>query len=65
MDKKINKYLGQHVFYNALVNMIAGIGIGILITYPFVGIHPMRWGIALIIIGLAGNMLPAMMQKGK
>lgn len=32
--------------------LIVGIGIGGLLTYPFFGSHPVKWGVALIVIGL-------------
>lgn len=31
---------------------IMGIGLGALLTYPIFGSHPVKWGIAFIIVGL-------------
>ncbi|MDO8577238.1 MAG: hypothetical protein Q7R82_02755 [Candidatus Daviesbacteria bacterium] len=56
--KQIEKYFSSHVRYNSLVHVIAGIGIGILITYPLAGVHPVRWGIALVAIGILGHLYP-------
>ncbi len=56
--KKITKYFQQHVYYNSGVHMLAGIGIGILITYPLVGSHPLRWGITLLLISLVAHFYP-------
>ncbi len=33
-------------------SFIIGIGVGALLTYPFFGTHPVKWGIALIAVGL-------------
>lgn len=33
-------------------SLIIGIGVGALLTYPFFGTHPVKWGLALIGIGI-------------
>lgn len=48
MYKKIQKY--------SLV--LVGMGIGILITYPLVVTHPVRWGVGLIVLGLLAHLYP-------
>ncbi|MCL4338880.1 hypothetical protein M1271_04275 [Patescibacteria group bacterium] len=45
------KYFEKHIDYNSFIHILGGIGIGVIITYPFIGIHPIRWG--LVFIGLA------------
>ncbi len=61
--QQIEKYFANHVRYNSLVHVIAGIGIGILITYPLIGAHPVRWGIALVAVGILGHLYPLMLKK--
>ena len=58
MEKKIEDYLKQHYLYFAIVHLIAGAGVGILITYPLIGQHPLRWGVGLIILGVLGIFYP-------
>lgn len=48
MFKKIKKY--------SLV--LVGMGIGILITYPLVVTHPVRWGALFIGLGLLAHLYP-------
>ncbi len=64
MLKNAEKYFRQHPMYNSTIHAIGGIGIGILITYPFVGAHPVRWGVALLILSLLGHLYPLTL-KGK
>ena len=61
--KKINQYFGSHVIYNSTIHVIAGIGIGILITYPLIGAHPVRWGAVFLIAGILGHLYP-LIHKG-
>lgn len=53
---KMEKYFSKHVYYGQAIHLVIGIGIGILITYPLVGEHPVRWGLALIALGLLGHL---------
>lgn len=64
MIEQIKKYLSKHPFYNGFVHLLVGIGIGILITYPYIGEHPLRWGVAFIIVGILGHLYP-LITKGK
>lgn len=61
--RDIEKYFSKHVHYNAIVHAIGGIGIGILIARPFAGVHPMRWGVALLVVALLGHLKPLLMKK--
>lgn len=63
MYKKIVSYLERHPVYNSSIHVIIGAGIGILITYPFVQTHPVRWGVALLVIGLLGHLYPLFIKK--
>ncbi len=49
------KYFGKYPNYNALIHVIGGIGIGFLLTYPLAGSHPIRWGVAFIILSIVGH----------
>lgn len=53
--KKILAFAKKNPVYVALVHAIGGIGIGILITYPLVGSHPVRWGLAFLALSLLGH----------
>lgn len=53
--KKAAAYFKKHPAYNSTIHAIEGIGIGILISSPVAGIHPIRWGIALLILSLLGH----------
>jgi len=52
--QKLTKYFSKHPGYNTAVTLLTGIGIGILLTYPFAGSHPVRWGSALVALGVVG-----------
>lgn len=56
--KKMEDYFKKHYNYNALVHTVLGVGIGILMTYPFVGEHPLRWGAAFVLAGVLGHLYP-------
>lgn len=62
--KVIKKYFKEHPTYNGFVHILIGIGIGALITYPYFGTHPLRWGVALIVLGLLGHLYPLAIKKG-
>ena len=62
--KRGEKYFRQHPALNALTHACGGIGIGILITYPFAGLHPVRWGVFFIVLSVLGH-LYAGTTKGK
>lgn len=64
MYKKIETYFKKHVYYNSAVHVLAGVGIGILLTYPLAGAHPVRWGGLFLAAGLLGHMYP-LLKKGK
>jgi len=61
--QKIQKYFGKHGHFNAVVHLVVGIGIGIFITYPFVGAHPLRWTIIFLGIGILGHLYPLVGEK--
>lgn len=58
MFKKIEKYFKSHPFYNSSVHLIGGMGLGIFITYPLVGEHPLRWAIVLLSVGILAHLYP-------
>ncbi len=63
MYKKAMKYMSAHPYYNSTIHVIIGVGLGILITYPLVGEHPIRWGIALVTLGVLGHLYTLMGKK--
>lgn len=52
--QKCKKYLSQHPHYNAVVHVLLGMGLGVLLTYPVVQEHPVRWAAAFIILAAFG-----------
>ncbi|OGG15897.1 hypothetical protein A3D78_06975 [Candidatus Gottesmanbacteria bacterium RIFCSPHIGHO2_02_FULL_39_14] len=61
--KKIRQYFSDHPDYNSAVHLIAGVGIGILLTYPLVGQHPIRWSVVLLVVALLGHLYPLAVKK--
>lgn len=61
--KEIEKYFAGHVRYNSTIHVLAGIGIGILITYPLIGAHPVRWGITFLALGILGHLYPLIQKR--
>ena len=61
--KEIEKYFASHVRYNSAIHVLAGIGIGILITYPLIGAHPIRWGLAFLGLGVLGHLYPLIQKR--
>lgn len=57
--KKIEKYLSKNTEFNSALHLIGGIGIGIIITYPLIGIHPVRWGLIFIGVAVIGHIWAA------
>lgn len=53
--KTMMKYYQKHVDFNGLTHLLLGIGVGMLLTYPVAGAHPVRVGLAFIIAGLCGH----------
>lgn len=63
MYKKLSSYFSKHIIFSSSVHVLIGLGLGILITYPFIGSHPLRWGTAILVIGLLGHLYPLMVKK--
>ncbi len=63
MSKKALKYLGAHPYYNSLIHILLGAGLGILVTYPLIGEHPVRWAAALVGLGILGHLYPLTLKK--
>ncbi|MFH0936765.1 MAG: hypothetical protein V1808_00520 [Candidatus Daviesbacteria bacterium] len=62
--KSANSYLKSHFSYALIVIILLGMGLGILITYPLVGSHPLRWGFGFLALGIAGYLYPLTIKKG-
>ena len=63
MFKKYEGFFKKHSTYNATVHVLIGMGLGVLITYPFAGTHPVRVGVAFLIVGLIGHLYPILGKK--
>lgn len=61
--QKILKFLGAHAEYNAFIHVLSGIGMGILITYPLIGEHPIRWAVVFLTVGVLGHLYPLVAGK--
>jgi hypothetical protein len=57
-EEKMLKYFKAHPRVNALAHLLVGMGVGVLMTYPLVMNHPLRWGFALVGLGLAVHLYP-------
>ena len=56
---RANKYFSKNPDFNGLVHIVAGIGIGFLLTYPLAAEHPVRWGVTFLILALIGHIWAA------
>ncbi len=63
MPKKIRTYFGKHVEFNAIVHLVGGMGLGILLTFPVFGLHPVRWGFAFMGWALLGHLYAFLAKK--
>ena len=61
--KAVSKYFKAHSMYNSLVHLITGVGVGIMLTFPYFSTHPVRWGLGLVVVGLVGHLYPLTMKK--
>ncbi|MBI3385461.1 hypothetical protein HY031_00030 [Candidatus Gottesmanbacteria bacterium] len=57
--KRAMKYFEKHPNTNSFIHVIGGIGIGFLLTYPLAGSHPVRWGIAFLVLSVLGHVWAA------
>lgn len=63
MFRKVEKYFAKHTFYNSAIHFLGGVGVGIIIARPIIGVHPVRWGIAFILIAVWGHVYPLTLKK--
>lgn len=56
LRKRVITFFKKHVEFNALTHALGGVGLGIIIASPIAGTHPIRWGIAFLIISLLGHL---------
>ena len=54
--KKAVKYMKDNPVYHASVHSIGGIGVGILVAGPLAGVHPVRWGVAFVVVAVLGHL---------
>jgi len=60
--KKFIDNVKKHPVHGIVSHFLEGVGVGILIARPWV-IHPVRWGVALIIIGAAIELYPMVFKR--
>ncbi len=58
MYKQISQYFKNHITYTSFVHVLAGIGVGMLLTYPLAGAHPVRWAVVFLAAGILGHLYP-------
>lgn len=61
--KQMTRYFTKHPHQNATAHFLIGVGFGILSARPVFGVHPLRWGIILLVIGAALHLYPLLTQK--
>lgn len=55
--KGVRKYFSKNPDSNSVTHLLLGIGIGVLVTYPYVGSHPVRWGFGFLAAGALGYLM--------
>lgn len=63
MMNEMMKYFKAHPTYSSTVHFVIGLGVGILVTYPFIGSHPVRWGLFFLVIGVLAHIYPLFAKK--
>lgn len=63
--KRVHDYFSENIWYTKLVYMIGGIGVGIIISGPFAGVHPVRWGLAFILLAALLHLYPLLSKRKK
>lgn len=59
LSKKVVKYFTKHPLENASAHILVGIGVGFLLTYPLAASHPVRWGVAFLVLGAGWHLYAA------
>ena len=57
--QRAEKYFSKHPMFNSAVHVSGGIAIGLLLTYPFAGPHPVRWAFVFGVLALLGHIYAA------
>lgn len=55
----MDKYFAKNPRFNSWIHVVAGIGIGMFLTYPLVGMHPVEWGTAVFALAVLGHVWAA------
>lgn len=58
VERVVSSYFG----YPTIVNIVVGMGVGMLLTYPLAGAHPVRWGVSLVVIGILAQIVPLILK---
>jgi hypothetical protein len=57
--KKILKFFRKNPSWNTTAHFMIGIGVGFFLAHPTGGVHPVRWGIAFIVVGSLIHLMAA------
>ena len=58
--KKAMTFMKKYPEYNAMIHALGGIGVGILIASPIAGEHPVRFGLAFLLLSVLGHIYAGM-----
>ena len=53
--RRMLKYYTKHPMYADTIHVLGGIGFGIILARPLACEHPVRWGVAFLVLSLAGH----------
>lgn len=53
--KRMIKYFSKHQQFADVVHAVGGVGLGIILARPLAGEHPVRWGLAFLLLALIGH----------
>lgn len=61
--KFIHKYFSENLWYAKITFVLGGMGIGILLSNPLAGEHPIRWGAGLLLLSMLLTFYPLLTKK--
>lgn len=65
INRRLETYFDKNPMYNAVVHLLAGMGLGILLVHPLLGGHTIRWGLTFLALGILGHLYPLLSKSRK